>query len=297
MPSGGWTYIWSGDPDQGFSKNQPGGWMFNILPYIEQQALHDQGSGNNNEAGFGGSNVPPCEAAMTRTAQTPLAVLNCPTRRVVRLYNCISQSDMPININSSQGPGSLESLGIARSDYAANSGSVVNPNDSWPNPFSLVGQGGGHCPPTTDYQWGQMHSNNTACGGVIFQHHTTRLNEITDGASNTFLCGEKNIDPDYYLTGHDPGDDQGWTVGWDYDSCRYTYYPVNEEQPGDPPPTPAPDTPGYTYVLVFGAAHINGFGMAMCDGSVHIINYSIDPQTYRYLGDRADGVPVDGKKY
>ncbi len=278
LPSGGWTYIWSGDPNLGFTNKQPGSWMFSILPYIEQQQVHDLGMGINNEAG------------LTQTAQTPLSVLNCPTRRPTMLYHCISQSDMPTNIYDN----ALTTLGIARSDYAGNSGSVVYPNDSWPQPWSLSDVLG---PPVkSDEYWIQnLHSNNTVCGGVIFQHHNCRMSEITDGSSNTFLCGEKNIDPDYYLTGQDPGDDQGWTLGWDYDSCRYTYYPATT---GDPPPNPAPDTPGATYyALVFGSAHINGFGMAMCDGSVHLINYSIDAETYRRLGDRADGLTVDGKKW
>ena len=41
LPAGGWGCGWPGDPDRGFDERQPGGWLFNILPYIEQQALHD----------------------------------------------------------------------------------------------------------------------------------------------------------------------------------------------------------------------------------------------------------------
>ena len=44
FPSGGWNYQWSGDPDRGTGKKQPGGWNFATLPYIEQQALYDLGS-------------------------------------------------------------------------------------------------------------------------------------------------------------------------------------------------------------------------------------------------------------
>src|SRR5579863_4475370 len=40
FPSGGWGYCWVGDPDRGLSPpNQPGGWQFQILPYIEQKNL------------------------------------------------------------------------------------------------------------------------------------------------------------------------------------------------------------------------------------------------------------------
>ena len=34
-------WLWVGDPDEGFGKQQHGGWFYNILPFIEQQALHD----------------------------------------------------------------------------------------------------------------------------------------------------------------------------------------------------------------------------------------------------------------
>ena len=275
LPAGGWTWDWFGDPDQGFTKMQPGGWQFNILPYIEQPALHDLGS-NNNQAG------------RTQTAQTPLSVMSCPTRRPPRLYPYLSHSPNPFNLDNT----AVLQLGLARSDYAGNCGSVVNPEDSWPTPPSSFTKGKD---PYSDAGWMSNHPNNTRCGGVIYQHSACRMTEITDGTSNTFLCGEKTIDPDYYSTGQDGGDDQGWALGWDYDVNRYTYYPTNAPSFG--PPTPLCDTPGYVNFLVFGSAHVNGFAMAMCDGSVHTMNYSIDPETYRRLGDRADGLPIQGQNW
>ena len=45
---------------------------------------------------------------------------------------------------------------------------------------------------------------------------------------------------------------------------------------GAHPPTPLRDAPGYMDCWVFGNAYVNGFDMAMCDGSVHGVSYSVD---------------------
>ena len=43
FPTGGWGWAWTGDADLGTAQRQPGGWIYNLLPYIEQRALHDLG--------------------------------------------------------------------------------------------------------------------------------------------------------------------------------------------------------------------------------------------------------------
>ncbi|MFM7244212.1 MAG: type II secretion system protein, partial [Planctomycetaceae bacterium] len=39
FPSGGWGYRWVGDADRGFGRNQPGGWLYSCLPFLEQQVV------------------------------------------------------------------------------------------------------------------------------------------------------------------------------------------------------------------------------------------------------------------
>ena len=72
LPTGGWSFDMVGDPNRGFDKHQPGAWNFNILPFIEQEALYDMGTGLTGTA---------LSAVNKQRIMTPVSVMNCPTRR------------------------------------------------------------------------------------------------------------------------------------------------------------------------------------------------------------------------
>ena len=55
FPTAGWGYAWFGDPDLGSGPKQPGGWLYCVLPYIEQGNLAAIGSGL--DAGGGNSRL------------------------------------------------------------------------------------------------------------------------------------------------------------------------------------------------------------------------------------------------
>ena len=75
LPTGGWGYRWVGDPDRGADKRQPGGWIYNILPYIEQMALYQL------PADGDPANITATQLAGAGTmCQTPVAAMNCPSR-------------------------------------------------------------------------------------------------------------------------------------------------------------------------------------------------------------------------
>ncbi len=46
------------------------------------------------------------------------------------------------------------------------------------------------------------------------------MENVTDGASNTYMIGEKYLNPDAYYTGLDGADNESATVGYDNDTNR-----------------------------------------------------------------------------
>src|SRR5947209_751219 len=45
FPSGGWGWLWVGDPDRGTGPEQPGGWLYNVLSFVEGDNLRKMGAG------------------------------------------------------------------------------------------------------------------------------------------------------------------------------------------------------------------------------------------------------------
>ncbi len=277
FPTGGWGYQWAGDPDGGFGKLQPGGFFYNILPYMEQGILHDLEQG-----------APQEDAARitlaTHMAETVVPSETCPTRRQPMALPMITDSSIVQRVNISQ----TDPRGWFRQDYAANAGSNFIPwlrgPYSWPPGWPTQDD------PTNAAWWCDV-SPTTITNGITAQRSTVKMGEITDGTSNTYLAGEKNICTDNYYDGGDPGDNDFMVSADDHDLNRWT-----GTNPQTPMP-PYPDTPGVIYWSSFGSAHVVGFNMAFCDGSVHVMNYTIDPATHCYLGTRNDGVAIDGNKF
>jgi prepilin-type N-terminal cleavage/methylation domain-containing protein/prepilin-type processing-associated H-X9-DG protein len=269
LPTGGWGVWVLGAPDRGAGKTQPGGWVYSILPYIEQDAIRQQGAG-----------LADTSAAQAQLDRSLIGAMNCPTRRSTQLFAHI-------------GGGSSQ----ARSDYAANAGDIGIGTGSvtyfGPQTVATVDQG--------KWDW----SGIPAMTGVSFARSEVTMADVSDGTSVTYCLGEKNVNPDYYFTGQDYGDDSSMFSGQQDDTyrlgaasvagsnpLRYTYLP------------PVPDTPGvvatstsFGYSTSFGSAHTGGCNFCFCDGSVRTISYSIDQEIHRRFCNRHDGLVIDGNAY
>jgi prepilin-type N-terminal cleavage/methylation domain-containing protein/prepilin-type processing-associated H-X9-DG protein len=104
-----------------------------------------------------------------------------------------------------------------------------------------------------------------------------QMKRIIDGTSKTMVIAEKYI-PAAAYAGGSASDDRGWTDGWDADTMRCTcIHPMqdgqtNPEHSGSPPNW---NNPSF-YTLVLGAAHPGSFNAVFADGSVRGINYDVD---------------------
>jgi prepilin-type processing-associated H-X9-DG protein len=253
FPTGGWGYMWVGDPDRGFNIRQPGGWIYNVLPFIEEQPLHNLGAGDIDK-----------KPSRAKLLATPVAWFYCPSRRDVGVYHT--------------GYGAYNSLyveKVSKSDYVANGGRMAI--GTGPGPPDL---------PTGDdpnYLW----TPNQGFTGICFMRSAIGAAHITDGLSHTYLVGEKALNPDHYTTGADGGDDQSAYSGYDADVVRFA------RDVTDNPAPPVADTPGYPSFLNFGSPHPGAFNFAFCDGSVHPISYEIEQTLHENLCNRKDGQVID----
>ena len=273
-PSGGWGCYWGGDLDCGFGPRQPGGWIYNLLPYMEQESLRQIGAG--------------LAPAAKKTAAvgmfvTPLAALNCPSRREAAAYP--TEGSFTVY--------NCDATGVAaRSDYAANQGDHMG--DS---PYYYIGPPNGIVPtqfnPDTWTSWPSWQKDRT--GISYLRSHVTSA-DISDGTSNTYLIGEKYMDALHYVDGISGSDNRGMYQGEDYDIGRWTTSAAGGAAM-DSILGPQQDTPGYNSEYIFGSAHSDAFNMAFCDGSVHTISYTIDSATHGRLGNRKDGQLIDSNKW
>ena len=189
LPTGGWGFRWVGEAERGFGPSQPGGWIYNLLPYLESTAIRDASTGT------------PASAAIM--LKMPVTVLYCPSRRGVGVYPYtetffgLANCDLVTE--------------AAQSDYAINGGDVavdagIGPMNADPAVVRA-------------YPWPDL----SQVTGVSFVRSKWSSKDIQDGTSNTLFAGDK-----YMKRGGgtiDIGNDQSAYIGVDVDILRLTSLP------------------------------------------------------------------------
>jgi prepilin-type N-terminal cleavage/methylation domain-containing protein len=266
FPSSGWGWRWMGDPDQGTGEDQPGSWLYGLLPYIEQSGITTLAKG-----------MAPAQKRieLSKLAVTPITMMNCPSRRSSTPFTYYYTNDAYRNIN--------RPTVAVRGDYGACMSGKLNHADNQQDglsdpPTIAVGMGAF---PWDRYEYAQdkVTKQYTVLrfDGVIHYRTPVKLQEISDGLSQTYLFGEKFLESTQYETGTASYDDQSYWVGHDRDICLSAFY------------APLADTIGIDGTFRFGSAHPTVFQMVYCDGSVHSIAYEIELDVHQSLGSRNGG--------
>ncbi len=265
LPSAGWTYRWTGDPDQGAGEEQPGGWAYSLLPFLEDGAVFQIGAGLS-EADKA--------RALLRQKTTPIPTFYCPSRRSPEL------SYGPESSINSVDPG--DDL-VAKTDYAANGGSIAPPEGigiTWEPRADLS------CLDSyPDCGWESYTKEKISFLDGVFQpRFPVEFREIPDGLSNTAMIGEKYLrfdlidDNNYRL--NTCVDNNSLYQGYDWDVIRWVNsaagQPIRRAPRLDYQPKPDSFNDIDTCAVRFGSAHPSVFNVVFCDGSVQSIAYDVD---------------------
>lgn len=192
LPSNGWGFRWVGDSERGTGKKQPGGWIFQLLPYI-------------GEANIWGMTTSSANSVKRRQAkklcETGLQLFKCPSRPAL-------QAGIPSDVFSyaNAEPPAV----VSRTDYAINEGDFITDTPGGPE---TLAEGDDRT-----YEWKDV----TKATGVSWLRGAARMAHITDGTSNTYLAGEKYVSKTGYTEAVDSGYDQTMFSGVDLDTTRWT---------------------------------------------------------------------------
>jgi prepilin-type N-terminal cleavage/methylation domain-containing protein/prepilin-type processing-associated H-X9-DG protein len=230
---------------------QDWGWMYQILPYLEQDELWRKRITNPVPPGSINAYSPNGVDAEgdAAIAATPIPIYFCPSRRSPQ---AMVNPDVGLR---------------AMNDYAGNIGSFTfyQENGVYHSP----------CANAESYEDGKpkypfrngvfIKSRHRNQGSAEAVDHLIHPRDITDGMANTLLAAEKRIN-NTFLGKAQFGDYDGYVAGYIADTLRSGQLPPARDFEGDNPDA-ATDR--------FGAAHPTSMNALFCDGSVRSISYQI----------------------
>jgi prepilin-type N-terminal cleavage/methylation domain-containing protein/prepilin-type processing-associated H-X9-DG protein len=262
------------------------GWMFQILPFIEESAVQSV-------------------AQQATIQKIPIALYNCPSRRGPTFLAAANGGSLVDYAAVVAGPsrseiGDTEFNKFLNDPHPAHSFFRTKEADVfWGCPACSSGSGRG--PEDLENKvkagvmpkfrgviqrgdWIPTPAANRRHGGYMTKMTYAK---ITDGTAKTMMVAEKWVHVSQY--GGDTGltsEDKGWADGWDYDQLRSSLIPPRSDS--DDPKLPNNDhtNPG-NYPL--GSAHSGGINVAFADGSVGFLSFDTDLETFNRYGHRFDG--------
>lgn len=251
-------------------------WAFQILPFLEEGALHGL-------------------VATAVVQNTPVPLFNCPSRRGPTRYSdsrwgavylmdyagaqpctrLTATATARFDPKRQPNPDSLNYTRVEQSFWQGNDQHV--PHDNGVYDGILVRSTWKRTVPETTCL------ATSPAPGVFVNNspHPVSFAKITDGASKTLLVGEKYIysGAPFEYNGGGASDDRGWLDGYDPDTMRSTCTPPLQDSASN-------EVSQGTQVYVFGSAHSGAFNAVFADGSVRSISYDIDMYVFNSIGTR-----------
>jgi len=221
--------------------------LIRLLPFIEQKALYDAFDFNKR---IDDQTFP--DGTLIGATIVPTYV--CPSDNNSDLYN-----------------------GRAIHNYAASKGPTRHINsptcgcgnwDSW-NQFALA----------------PYDNPDNFAGPFSRQCVNTRIEDCTDGCSNTIYFGEVRRQCSAHIM-------QGWARSNNGNGLVSTQIPINYNSCNDNATDGCERPCNWNTELGFKSLHAGGAHFVFGDGSVHFLSENIDHWNYQYLGAKADGQPV-----
>jgi len=261
-------------------------WMFQILPYLEEDAIKDI-------------------IRQADIAKHPIALYNCPSRRGVTIY--VNEDD---DWEVSLVDYAAATAGPSRSEVEAGNAAATNFQEYLDNPADHQNEIFSGCV-NCDSGLPTLGIVNSSAPPVQFRGIIQRVDwvrvpapgkhlgftkkisiaKVIDGTTKTMLVSEKWIHPNKY-DGGGQADDRGWADGFDYDTLRSCMFRPRSDGDGpEPDHSDRRDAGNYP----FGAAHSSAMNAMFADGSVSSISYDIDQETFNRLGHRHDAEVVDSE--
>lgn len=254
LPTGGWDGGSLAAAGNGSDWNQPRGWCYAILPFMELKAAYD-----------------------ALDFSTPVPQFACPTRRgSARGPGGIVMTDYAGNRGGWASPAPPSNATANRTTvfgWQAGASTLPTTGETW----SLVAQALNAAQPVP------LGTGTVPTGGVIFAGSAVPAAALRDGASSTYLCAEKYVPRPAYAGGA-TGYSLSAYVGDSPDTLRGGHRPPESDATAF--------VTGTGMEGSFGGPHASVFMAAMCDGSVRTIDLGIDPAVHFLLACRADRQPA-----
>jgi prepilin-type processing-associated H-X9-DG protein len=259
------------------------GWMYQILPYLEEGAV---------------KNI----IRTNQLAKVAIPLYNCPSRRGTTFHqqSGISLVDYAATV---AGPARSE-IGDAEFNKFLADDHPTYPQFAsqqadvfWGCPGCSSNQGRGLGDLDAKYSAGRIPKFRgviqrtdwlvaPAPGRHIGFGVKMTFAKINDGASKTMIASEKWVHVNKYLGSGGQADDRGWSDGWDFDALRSTIIKPRSDSQDPEPVDSNPNDPG-NYPL--GSAHSGGINALFGDASVQFISYDVDLENLNRFANRLDG--------